>query len=56
MWCFSRLPEPKDLTYMELDLLFEKKADARKFRRVQRSLSEGRYFSVEIGGSDGAVK
>ena len=50
------MPESKGLTYMELDLLFEKQADARKFRRVQMSLSESGYFSVEIEGSDGAVK
>ncbi|OCL12824.1 sugar transporter [Glonium stellatum] len=56
VWCFFRLPEPKGLTYMELDLLFEKKADARKFSRVQASLSESGYFSVEMGGSEGAVK
>ena len=40
---------------MKLDL-FEKKTDAQKFRRMQTSLSESGYFSVEIGGSDGAVK
>ena len=49
------MPEPKGLTYMKLDL-FEKKTDAQKFRRMQTSLSESGYFSVEIGGIDGAVK
>ena len=31
IWVFFRLPEPKDRTYAELDLLFEKKVPARKF-------------------------
>ena len=53
--CFFRLPEPKGLTYMGLDL-FEKKVDARKFGQARTSLSESGYFGVEIGGSDGTVK
>jgi MFS transporter, SP family, general alpha glucoside:H+ symporter len=31
IWVFFRLPEPKDRTYAELDLLFEQKVPARKF-------------------------
>lgn len=31
VWTFFRLPEPKGLTYSELDLLFEHKVGARKF-------------------------
>ncbi|OCK75447.1 MFS alpha-glucoside transporter-like protein [Lepidopterella palustris CBS 459.81] len=56
VWCYFRLPEPKRLTYIELDLLFEKKASARKFSRVQANLSESGYFSVDIGGSEGCVR
>ncbi|KAF4976362.1 hypothetical protein FZEAL_6960 [Fusarium zealandicum] len=31
IWVFFRLPEPKDRTYAELDILFEKRVPARKF-------------------------
>jgi SP family general alpha glucoside:H+ symporter-like MFS transporter len=32
-WGYFRLPEAKDLTYSELDLLFEHRVSARKFTR-----------------------
>ncbi|KAK9489576.1 hypothetical protein V1508DRAFT_458411 [Lipomyces doorenjongii] len=32
VWTFFRLPEPKGLAYSELDVLFERKISARKFR------------------------
>ena len=32
IWCWFRLPDPFGLTYLELDILFEKRAKARKFR------------------------
>jgi SP family general alpha glucoside:H+ symporter-like MFS transporter len=31
VWVFFRLPEPKDRTYAELDMLFEQRVPARKF-------------------------
>jgi len=31
IWAFFRLPEPKDRTFAELDILFERKIPARKF-------------------------
>ncbi|KAH6986395.1 general substrate transporter [Ilyonectria sp. MPI-CAGE-AT-0026] len=34
VWVFFRLPEPKDRTYAELDLLFEKRVPARKFAKT----------------------
>lgn len=46
VWCYFRLPEPKGLTYLELDLLFEKKVAARKFRKVTNVLSEAGYFDI----------
>lgn len=45
-WCFFRLPEPKGLSYLELDILFEKKAKARKFRELQVHLESAGYFSL----------
>lgn len=35
LWTYFRLPEPKGLTYAELDVLFENKVSARKFRKVE---------------------
>ena len=46
VWTFFRLPEPKGLTYCELDVLFENKASARKFRRFRVILEEAGYFCV----------
>ena len=38
IWCWYRLPDPFGLTYLEMDILFEKKAKARKFRYIFSSL------------------
>jgi MFS transporter, SP family, general alpha glucoside:H+ symporter len=46
VWCYFRLPEPKGLTYVELDILFAKKAKARKFRDFQVILASTGYFSL----------
>ena len=35
IWCWFRLPETKDRTFGELDVLFENKVSARKFRTTQ---------------------
>lgn len=35
VWTYFRLPEPKGLTYADLDVLFENKVSARKFRKVE---------------------
>jgi MFS transporter, SP family, general alpha glucoside:H+ symporter len=35
IWTFFRLPEPKGLTYADLDVLFENHVSARKFRQVE---------------------
>jgi len=35
IWTYFRLPEPKGLTYAELDILFENKVSARKFKSVK---------------------
>ena len=46
IWCYYRLPEPKGLTYMELDILFEKRAKAKKFKEFQVNLASTGYFSI----------
>jgi MFS transporter, SP family, general alpha glucoside:H+ symporter len=35
VWTYFRLPEPKDRTYGELDVLFEQKVSARKFKSTE---------------------
>lgn len=45
-WAYFRLPEPKGLTYLELDVLFDKKASARKFGRLHARLASSGYFSL----------
>lgn len=51
LWCWFRLPDPFGLTYLELDILFEKRAKARKFREFQVNLASTGYFS--LSRSDG---
>lgn len=46
VWCWFRLPEPKGLTYMELDVLFEKRVDARRFKRITGRLENAGYFDL----------
>jgi len=59
VWTYFRLPEPKGLTYADLDVLFENKVSARKFRKVEvdpyRSdnlvlVNEDEYDSQEVLG------
>ncbi|KAH0831617.1 Alpha-glucosides permease MPH3 [Fonsecaea pedrosoi] len=52
VWCWFRLPEPMGLTYMELDILFEKKAKASKFKEFQVNLASTGYFSLTQTRSD----
>lgn len=35
IWAFFRLPETKGRTYEEIDILFQKRVPARKFKRYQ---------------------
>lgn len=46
-WCWFRLPETKDRTFGEIDLLFENKIPARKFRTtaVDRELDQMNFGS-----------
>ncbi|OQV00278.1 hypothetical protein CLAIMM_05796 [Cladophialophora immunda] len=50
-WCYIRLPEPKGPTYLELDILCEKKARATRFKEFQAVLESSGYFSLARGGS-----
>lgn len=52
VYCYWRLPETRGLTYHELDILFEKKASARKFAAIQKRLQETGYFGFYEGPVD----
>lgn len=49
--CYWRLPETYGLSYLEIDVLFERKAKASKFRELQMNLESIGYFSVDGGES-----
>ncbi|RSH91617.1 hypothetical protein EHS25_008986 [Saitozyma podzolica] len=50
-WIFFRLPETADLTYLEIDQLFERRVSARNFRSEGRKLvAEAREKQVAEGG------
>ena len=51
IWCYFRLPEPKGLTYMELDIMFEKDIAARKFKKIQHKLDSSGYFCLNKGAN-----
>jgi MFS transporter, SP family, general alpha glucoside:H+ symporter len=54
IWIWYRLPETKGLTYIELDILFDKKAPTPKFRQFRVNLENRGYLSlnkVEQSGS-----
>ena len=46
VYCFFRLPETRGLNFHELDILFEKGADARKFAAFQSILEQNGYYSL----------
>ncbi|KAM4060217.1 major facilitator superfamily protein [Hirsutella rhossiliensis] len=46
VWCYFRLPETKKLSYLELDILFELKAPAPKFKQLQKKLDDSPYVSA----------
>lgn len=49
IWAFFRLPEPKGRTFAELDVLFEKRVNARKFKETDVDL-----YSVDIDSTAAA--
>jgi len=46
IWIFFRLPEPKGRTYGELDVLFERKVPARKFKSTNVDFFRGDTIAV----------
>jgi MFS transporter, SP family, general alpha glucoside:H+ symporter len=46
LWTYFRLPEPKGRTYGELDVLFERKASARKFKTTMVDQFSGEHLDI----------
>ncbi|KAH6868875.1 hypothetical protein B0T10DRAFT_419215 [Thelonectria olida] len=46
IWCYFRLPETQKLSYLELDILFEKGAPTAKFKELQDRLADSAYLSM----------
>lgn len=46
VWCYWRLPETFGLSYLEIDILFERKAKTSKFRELRANLESSGYFSI----------
>jgi SP family general alpha glucoside:H+ symporter-like MFS transporter len=57
VWTYFRLPEPKGRTYGELDILFERKVSARKFREtvVEELTTHLGEKEVEVEGDEKKV-
>ncbi|KAL2784123.1 hypothetical protein BJX66DRAFT_348630 [Aspergillus keveii] len=51
VWCYFRLPETFGLSFLEIDILFQKRARAAKFRVFQRNLERSGYN--DLPGSNG---
>ena len=51
LWTYFRLPEPKGRTYGELDVLFERKIAARKFRGMDVNLGGAELVEDRERGS-----
>jgi MFS transporter, SP family, general alpha glucoside:H+ symporter len=45
VYCYFRLPETRGLTYLEMDILFDKRASAKQFSKFQKTLASTGYFS-----------
>ncbi|OKL58259.1 hypothetical protein UA08_06457 [Talaromyces atroroseus] len=53
IWCFFRLPEPKDRSPAELDVLFEKKISARKFSGMRVNPFRADNFAITAEDAEG---
>jgi SP family general alpha glucoside:H+ symporter-like MFS transporter len=55
IWCYFRLPETFGLSYLEIDILFEKRANVSKFRELRDALESMGYFSLSDGEREGSA-
>lgn len=56
LWTFFRLPEPKDRTYGELDVLFENKVSARKFHKTRVDQFAGDHTQIVADDTKGDIE
>jgi SP family general alpha glucoside:H+ symporter-like MFS transporter len=52
-WTYFRLPEPKGRTYGEIDILFERRVPARKFRETEVDEFSGHSSGSAAGDTGG---
>jgi SP family general alpha glucoside:H+ symporter-like MFS transporter len=54
VWTYWRLPETFGLSYLEIDILFERNAKTSKFRELRMNLESSGYFSMRnfLGETD----
>ncbi|KAL6245551.1 hypothetical protein RBB50_007550 [Rhinocladiella similis] len=55
IWTFFRLPEPKDKTYAELDVLFERRVNARAFGKTNTDPFRGETVDIRRASVMAAV-
>ncbi|KAJ5812010.1 hypothetical protein N7474_008311 [Penicillium riverlandense] len=55
VWCYWRLPETFGLSYLEIDILFERKAKASKFCKLRANLESSGYFSIEHSAGEAST-
>jgi len=55
VWTFFRLPEPKGRTYGELDILFEERVPARKFKTTHVDEFAAAERDAALGGAGGGI-
>lgn len=55
IWTYFRLPEPKGRSYGELDILFDKRIPARKFKTTHVDEFEVAEREAAEGGGVGAM-
>jgi SP family general alpha glucoside:H+ symporter-like MFS transporter len=56
VWIYFRLPEPKGRTYGELDILFERKISARKFKETNIDIFRGDHLAPILEDSNSTEK
>jgi SP family general alpha glucoside:H+ symporter-like MFS transporter len=55
IWCYWRLPETFGLSYLEIDILFERKAKASKFRELRANLENSGYFNIANSAAEAST-
>ena len=58
IWCWYRLPETKDRTFGEIDLMFENKVPARMFKhtKVDRKLISVLFVKYNLANDNNRIR